>query len=126
MTREEIRQHFKQIEKSKQEIPPFYDELLRHYQRYLHTRQGNDAKINLLYYELEGVKGLDYTREKGTYNKDAHIEKYYSISDQISELEKQNRIIDNCLKGLELIRDSIKDSTLKAKVTQCYFYNLFG
>lgn len=98
---------------------------MQEYEHYRIRYEINRNKINLLYYELEGVKGIDYTKEKhNAYNHDAHIERYYNISDQIAEKEKENDFIKECLKGLEYIKDNIKDKEIKAKVTKCFF-NVF-
>lgn len=121
MTLEEFRQARAKIEKLKQTIPWLYDNLFSNYELYVVEYVKNRHKLNTLYYELEGVKGLDYTKEKATYNKDARIEKYYKISDQIAELEKSNDLIYTCIKGLENIRDGIKDTSFKNNVTECYF-----
>ena len=125
MTLEEFRQARRKAEELKKEIPDFYKDLLEKYPRYVMEREKNLLKIDALYYELENVKGVDYTKQRNTYNHDAHIEKYYSISDEITELEQENSFINACIKGLEFIRDSIKDTTLKTKITECYFNTVF-
>lgn len=125
MTLEEFRQARRKAEELKKEIPDFYKDLLEKYPRYVMEREKNLLKIDALYYELENVKGVDYAKQRNTYNHDAHIEKYYSISDEITELEQENSFINACIKGLEFIRDSIKDTTLKTKITECYFNTVF-
>lgn len=125
MTLEEFRQARRKAEELKKEIPDFYKDLLEKYPRYVMEREKNLLKIDALYYELENVKGVDYAKQRNTYNHDAHIEKYYSISDEITELEQENNFINACIKGLEFIRDSIKDTTLKTKITECYFNTVF-
>lgn len=125
MTLEEFRQARRKAEELKKEIPDFYKDLLEKYPRYVMEREKNLLKIDALYYELENVKGVNYAKQRNTYNHDAHIEKYYSISDEITELEQENNFINACIKGLEFIRDSIKDTTLKTKITECYFNTVF-
>ena len=125
MTLEEFRQARRKAEELKKEIPDFYKDLLEKYPRYVMEREKNLLKIDALYYELENVKGVDYAKQRNTYSHDAHIEKYYSISDEITELEQENSFINACIKGLEFIRDSIKDTTLKTKITECYFNTVF-
>lgn len=125
MTLEEFRQARRKAEELKKEIPDFYKDLLEKYPRYVMEREKNLLKIDALYYELENVKGVDYAKQRNTYNHDAHVEKYYSISDEITELEQENNFINACIKGLEFIRDSIKDTTLKTKITECYFNTVF-
>lgn len=125
MTLEEFRQARRKAEELKKEIPDFYKDLLEKYPRYVMEREKNLLKIDALYYELENVKGVDYAKQRNTYNHDAHVEKYYSISDEITELEQENSFINACIKGLEFIRDSIKDTTLKTKITECYFNTVF-
>ena len=125
MTLEEFRQARRKAEELKKEIPDFYKDLLEKYPRYVMEREKNLLKIDALYYELENVKGVDYAKQRNTYNHDAHMEKYYSISDEITELEQENSFINACIKGLEFIRDSIKDTTLKTKITECYFNTVF-
>lgn len=121
MTLEEFKKQRAKAEELKKDIPPLYNSLFSNYSSYEMEYIKNRCKLDLLYYELEGVKGVDYTKEKGTYNKDARIEKYYSVSDEIAELEKSNDFIYTCIKGLENIRDSIKDASFKNKITECYF-----
>ena len=121
MTLEEFRQLRRQQEESKKFVPTLYADVFEHYSLYKMLREKNRCKLDILYYELEGVKAVDYTKEKGTYNNDARIEKYYRISDDISQLEKENTIIDNVLSGLEYIRDRVKEPSLRAKIEDGYF-----
>ena len=121
MTFDEFKKVRRKADELKKEIPTVYDELLSHYERYIMLREKNRCKIRLLYYELENVKGIDYGKQRNTYNHDAHIEKYYSVSDQITELEKENMYLTDCIKGLEYIKDNVKNATLKANLTACYF-----
>ena len=102
-------------------IPDAYREVLHSYS-YLKTKRiVNDRIIEGLYYDLENVKGVDYTKQKGTYSEDARIERYYKISDRIEEREKENKVLDNVLNGLEKIKDGITDAEIKARVIEKYF-----
>ena len=121
ITIEEFRKRRREAEELKKEIPPLYADILRQYETYKMLQLKNGCLLDMLYYELENVKGIDYTKEKGTYNKDAAAEKYYSISDRIAEVEKENVFISSCIDGLTAIKDSIQDAELKAKATECYF-----
>lgn len=102
-------------------IPDAYRDVLRNYKYYKVKRIANDRIIENLYYDLENVKGVDYTKEKGTYNENARIENYYKISDHIAEREKENRVLDNVLSGLEKIKDGITDEKVKARIIEKYF-----
>lgn len=121
MTLEEFKKRRAEIEKLRADIPTIYDDFLSKYENYTARHTANDIKIGVLYYELENVKGIDPSKERATYNHDAHVDKYYKISDEIARLEKENSFIDNCLKGIEYVRDLITDSSLKSKITECYF-----
>lgn len=126
MSKEEfikILDHQREIRKN---TPTLYDDVFILYERYkmLHTR--NKYRLEILYYELENVKGVDYAKQKATRNEDARIEKYYSISEQISGLEKDNAFIENVLKGLEQIRDGITNKELRDRTTEGYFNVLYA
>ena len=124
LTLEEFKRQQRKAEELKKEIPPLYSDLLEQYGHYARLHLKNGCLLDVLYYQLENVKGIDYSKEKGTYNNDARIERYYSISDRIAEVEKENAFIDSCINGLEAIRDSVQDADMKAKITECYF-NVF-
>lgn len=126
MTLEEFRAMRRRQEKIKDSMPAVYNDILRNYESYRMKYIRNKCKLEVLYYELEGVKAVDPTKERTTYNKDAHIEKHYKISDQIEELEKENAFIDTVLKALESIRDSIVNNELRQRITEGYFNVLFG
>ena len=121
MTLEEFKARRRKAQELKAEIPEIYSTILETYERYKMAYLKNGCLLDSLYYELENVKGVDYTKEKGTYNHDAHIEKYYSISDQIAEIEKENNFISACLNGLEKIKDSIQDQEIRRKAAECFF-----
>lgn len=119
----EIRQHQKEIKKT---MPAMYNDIFNLYESYSLEYARNRNEIEILYYELENVKGVNYAKEKSTYNQDRQIEKYYSISDRIKDLEQANTFIANVLKGLEGIRDSIANKEIRDKATEGYFNVLFG
>ena len=76
--------------------------------------------ISDLYYELENVKGVDPTKEKNAFNKDLYIEKYYGISDLISEMEKEKSILDEYLESLDRIFSKIADPEMKRSIKAEY------
>lgn len=121
MTLEEFKQLRRKAEELKKDIPDIYRDILSNYERYAMKDKMLNIRLDILYYELEGVKAVDYSKEKGTYNKDASIEKYYNISDQIAEIEKEKSFITVCLRGLEAMKDAIQDKDIRAKATQCFF-----
>ena len=86
----------------------------------------NKIKISDLYYHLENVKGIDYTKEKMSYNKDQSIERYYKISDRISDLEKQNKLIESYIKFLDGIFKKIEDQDLKKQIKEEYMKPRFS
>lgn len=121
LTKEEFIARRRRAAEMKKEIPQLYGDILSLYERYKMLQLKNGCLLDVLYYELENVKAIDYSKEKGTYSKDAAAETYYNISDQITEAEKEAAFISSCITGLEAIRDAIQDGELKAKATECYF-----
>lgn len=121
LTKEEFIARRRKAQELKKDIPQLYGDILSLYERYKMLQLKNGCLLDVLYYELENVKAVDYSKEKGTYSSDARIEKYYSISDRIAEAEKETTFINSCITGLEAIKDSIQDAELKAKATECYF-----
>lgn len=126
MTREEFRAMRKRQQEIKDSMPAIYNDILQNYEHYQMRYAMNKCKIDALYYELEGVKAVDLTKERGTYNKDAHIEKYYSLSDEIGKLEQENSFIETVLKALESIRDGIVNTELRNRITEGYFNVIYG
>ncbi len=126
MTREEFREQRAKIDRLKKDLPELYRGILEQYTRYKLAQLKNSCLIDVLYYELENVKGVDLTKERSTYNHDAHIEKYYSISDRITAAEKEQNFINACLTALEKVKDSIQDPDIKAIATECYFNDIYG
>ena len=55
-----------------------------------------------------------------SYNKDQSIERYYKISDRISDLEKQNKLIESYIKFLDGIFKKIEDQDLKKQIKEEY------
>lgn len=121
LTKEEFIARRRKAQELKKEIPQLYGDILSLYERYKLLQLKNGCLLDVLYYELENVKAIDYGKEKGTYNKDAAAERYYNVSDQIAEVEKENAFISSCITGLEAMKDAIQDAELKAKATECYF-----
>ena len=97
---------------------PYYLHLI--FENYLQAKRKHDQSkilINILYYELSNVKGIDYTKEKGgSYSEDARIEKYYAISDRIREAEQEEQILKAYIKSLDRILRMVKDEPIREQI----------
>lgn len=99
-------------------IPYYLDQIFSNYAALKKKLENNRNYIELLYYDLSGVKGLDYTKEKRSFNREAQIERYYQISDQIEQIEEQNRIIDEYIKALDQVLTMVKDEKIRETITE--------
>ena len=82
----------------------------------------NKVQLEILYYELTGVKGVDYSKQKSTFNQEARTAKYYKISDQIEDIEKKDKYIVICLNLLNKLKEVCKTDEQKEAIEELYYY----
>lgn len=97
-------------------IPYVYERMFQYYRSVKMNYQMNSKVISDLYYEMENVKGIDYTKEKGSFSKEKSMNKYHMISDKIDKYEKENITLKAYLDSLEKVCDGIRDPILKNAV----------
>ena len=101
-------------------IPYHFERIFENYYKIQRSIVINRKMIENLYQDLSGVKGVDYSREKTSFNKDAHIEHYYQISDYIEMIEQENRIMETYINSLDKILNMITDGDLREAVRGKY------
>lgn len=102
-------------------IPYYLDQIFRSY-RYIKRQQKTTRSfIDMLWYELENVKGIDYTKTKGTsINEDERIRKYYRLSDELQRKESEIEIMALYLATAERILKRIINEDLKEEIIKRY------
>ena len=108
------------IAESKKPIPYIYTLLFSEYRFVKQRYDLNTELIKDLYYELENVKGIDYSREKSSFTKERHDERYYRISDKIEELENQNELIKKYIDASEDMIGILNDKSMKEAIRKEY------
>ena len=123
---DEARASYEEIRRREKEltaiIPPPLNEMFKCMKTLQLQNARHTAQLNILYYELQGVKGVDYTREKGSFNQDAKTEKYYQISDRIKELEGEQEYITACISTLNKLKSRIRKKEIQDAITEMYYY----
>lgn len=77
----------------KQEIEAFKNEL-KNYQFYLDEYDAVSKEIELMIYQMSGVKGIDYSKQSGnSFNESASEIKRLSMIEQLNELEIEKKEI---------------------------------
>ena len=102
------------------QIPLIYCTIFSGYASIRSKYKLNHDMISNLYYEMENVKGVDYTKEKAAFNKDRYIERYYKLSDSIEGYEAENKILKAYTDTIERIFESIPDPSLKEAIRKRY------
>lgn len=75
-----------------------------------------EIELSDLWYELENVKAVDYSKERTSFNQDLATERYYKISDQIQEKEKDIRFMKAILDGMKQFWELIPDPEIRDKI----------
>lgn len=104
----------------KKKIPEPFNDLFKSvkYLQLEHAR--NKAQLDILYYELTGVKGRDYTKDCTAFNRDHANERYYKISDQIAEYEEADKYIKTALNLLQKLKGMLKPEQ-QAAINELYY-----
>ncbi len=102
------------------QIPFSYSIIFSGYYSAKAKYRSNQELKNHLFYEMENVKGIDYTRDKSHLNKNRYIEKYYKLSDSIEMIEEENKALKSYTDMIEKIFESISDGSLKEAIRQKY------
>lgn len=93
---------------------------MRNYNAYLERLNKLDSKLELLYYELSGVKGVRYDKLPGSFNKLRADEKKYSLMKEISEVESEITRISLQIDRVDRVLDSIKDIEIRNAIYEIY------
>jgi len=80
----------------------------------------NESMIRDLYYEMENVKGIDYTKERSTFNKDRYDDVYFRLSEKIDDLERENRFLNDYFGIADSFLESITNESLKKRINDKY------
>lgn len=72
--------------------------------------------ISNLYYEMDNVKGADCTKERGAFNKDRYMEKYYKLSNLVHEYETENTLIEAYTDNIKKIFSKITDPGMQKAI----------
>ncbi|MBR4470918.1 MAG: hypothetical protein IKS54_06385 [Erysipelotrichaceae bacterium] len=102
------------------QIPMIYCTIFSGYHSAKMKYRTNQDLIGNLLYEMENVKGVDYTKTKMPFNRDQYIEKYYKLSDTIEGYETENKILKDYTEKIEGIFESISDPSLKEAIRKRY------
>ena len=75
----------------KKRIATFKDEL-KHLNDYMDEVRRLEGEIELLEYDMENVKGIDYSKQSGSYNESAAQNKILGMIERKEKLEKRKKI----------------------------------
>lgn len=75
--------------------------------------------LNELWYDLENVKGINYSKQKFSYNEQAKQDRYYHLSDRIQVIEEEIKTLDLYMNALKQIYSRI-EQPLKEQITEEY------
>jgi len=121
ITLEQIREHrelkWKIISEMSDDYRMIFENSKNIYLKHLKLKES----INNIYYELENVKGYDYTKIKHTFNKDEYINKYYQLSDELEKLEKKDKFYMLYINSMIKLKNSIVDKKLREEIEIAYF-----
>lgn len=101
----------------KKRIETFKDEL-KHLNDYMNEVRRLEGEIETLEYEMENVKGIDYSKQSGSYNEQAAMNKILGMIERKEILEKRKKITKEKINyiGDILKKMSEEDRTLLIEV----------
>ena len=117
------RQFVEHEQELKRKIPAPFNDLCRCVKSLQLAHARKKSEIDLLYYELTGVKGKDYTKNRTAFNRDQATERYYKLSDQIAQLESEDKYYIICLDLLQQLKDMCREPEQQEAINELYYYN---
>ncbi|MDD5792274.1 MAG: hypothetical protein PUD22_06810 [Erysipelotrichaceae bacterium] len=101
-------------------IPPYLRSIYELYGRLLDDIKLFEIIKNNTLYEMSGVKGIDYSRNKGTFNKEMYDKKYYQLSDELSEIDESIQICKSFIVAMDNTLKRIKDQNVAKEIKAIY------
>lgn len=86
---------------------------LRSYVVDLDYKRIYNEKLEALRYEMSGVKGIDYSKQKGSYNASNAFKMYFYLSTEIEKVEKLLEITKKNIKKMEEYLDFFDEKEKK-------------
>lgn len=97
---------------------------LRNYTSYISLSNKLGEKIDELWYEMSGVKGVRYDKQRGNFNPSSAFSKYDIFSKRLEVASKQKEEVDNRIADINDVLSKITDKNMKEAIIDVYCNNL--
>lgn len=105
---------------TKNELVAQYKNELRNYKYYGLMLESVNEKLGDLWYELEGVKAIQYDRESGTYNAQLIQEHKLDLMRRINEMENQKTRLESQMSYVGDVLQSMQDEEMRNAIIDVF------